>query len=118
MTAPVATERMEPIELDELERLLSEDAVEVIDVREKNERDEGYIPGSRNIPYRLVGSYADELSNGKPSSRSARAAPAPGSPRASSPLAASKRGRSSTAASPDWQARGNTVTSFRRCGSG
>ena len=65
LTAPAATERMEPIELDELERLLAEDAVEVIDVREQNERDDGYIPGSRNIPYRLVGSYADELSNGK-----------------------------------------------------
>ena len=26
---------------------------EVIDVREKDERDDGYIPGSRNIPYRL-----------------------------------------------------------------
>ena len=65
LTAPAATERMEPIELDELERLLAEDAVEVIDVREKNERDDGYIPGSRNIPYRLVGAYADELANGK-----------------------------------------------------
>ena len=26
----------------------------VIDVREKDERDEGYIPGSRNVPYRLM----------------------------------------------------------------
>ena len=37
----------------------------MIDVREQNERDEGYIPDSRNIPYRLVGEYADELANGK-----------------------------------------------------
>ena len=26
----------------------------MLDVREPHERDEGYIPGSRNIPYRLV----------------------------------------------------------------
>ena len=49
-----ATERLEPIALDELERLLADNAVEVVDVREKDERDEGYIPGSRNIPYRLL----------------------------------------------------------------
>ena len=30
------------------------------------ERDDGYIPGSRNIPYRLVGEYGEELKNGKP----------------------------------------------------
>ena len=50
LTAPAATEQMEPIGVDELERLLAEDAVEVIDVREKNERDEGYIPGQPQHP--------------------------------------------------------------------
>jgi hydroxyacylglutathione hydrolase len=30
------------------------DEVQVVDVREPSERDGGYIPGSRNIPYRLV----------------------------------------------------------------
>ena len=33
--------------IDELERLLDGRASQVIDVREKDERDEGYIPGSR-----------------------------------------------------------------------
>ena len=117
LTAPAATERMEPIELDELERLLAEDAVEVIDVREKNERDDGYIPGSRNIPYRLVGSYADELSNGKTVVTVCESGARAGV--AASVLAA--RGVDARplldGGVPDWQARGNAVTSFRRCGS-
>jgi hydroxyacylglutathione hydrolase len=28
--------------------------VQVVDVRETTERDSGYLPGSRNIPYRLI----------------------------------------------------------------
>ena len=47
------TEQIEPVGLDELDRLLEEGA-EVIDVRERDERDSGYIAGSRNIPYRLL----------------------------------------------------------------
>ena len=42
------------MEIDELERLLEEGAVQVLDVREKYERDEGYIPGSLHIPFRLL----------------------------------------------------------------
>lgn len=117
LTAPTATERMEPIELDELERLLAADAVEVIDVREKNERDEGYIPGSRNIPYRLVGSYADELANGRPVVTVCESGARAGV--AASVLAA--RGVEARplldGGVPDWEARGNAITSFRRCGS-
>ena len=37
-------------------RQLMAAGAEVIDVREKDERDTGYIPGSRNVPYRLMGS--------------------------------------------------------------
>jgi hydroxyacylglutathione hydrolase len=54
VTRVEATEQRRPIELDELERLLDEGSVQVIDVREKSERDEGYIPGSLHIPYRLL----------------------------------------------------------------
>src|SRR5262249_8748007 len=54
------TETLEPVEVDELDQLL-EDGAEVIDVRELHERDDGFIPGSRNIPYRLVREYGDEL---------------------------------------------------------
>jgi glyoxylase-like metal-dependent hydrolase (beta-lactamase superfamily II)/rhodanese-related sulfurtransferase len=49
-----ARERLEPVCLDELERLLGDGSAEVIDVREAEERDRGYIAGTRHIPYRLV----------------------------------------------------------------
>jgi hydroxyacylglutathione hydrolase len=111
-----ATDRLDPIELDELEELLAEDAIEVVDVREKDERDEGYIPGSRHIPYRLVRAYRDELQNGRPivtvCSTGARAG-----------VAASALAAEGVEVRPllnggidDWEARGNSLTAFRRCG--
>jgi hydroxyacylglutathione hydrolase len=54
VTQAAATEQLQPVELGELERLLGEGSVQVLDVREKSERDEGYIPGSLHIPYRLL----------------------------------------------------------------
>jgi hydroxyacylglutathione hydrolase len=42
------------VEVRELERLLDEGTVQVVDVREKTERDAGYIPGTLHIPYRLL----------------------------------------------------------------
>jgi hydroxyacylglutathione hydrolase len=42
------------VEIRELERLLDEGDVQVVDVREKSERDAGYIPGTLHIPYRLL----------------------------------------------------------------
>jgi hydroxyacylglutathione hydrolase len=109
-------ERLEPIGIEELEALLAADTVELLDVREKDERDEGYIPGSRHIPYRLVRAYRDELENGRLvvtiCSTGARAG-----------VAASALAAEGVRARPvldggmdDWQARGNTVTAFRRCG--
>ena len=50
-------ERTDAVTVDELEALIAAGA-EVIDVREKDERDTGYIPGSRNIPYRLLATAA------------------------------------------------------------
>ncbi|HYX89777.1 MAG TPA: MBL fold metallo-hydrolase [Gaiellaceae bacterium] len=111
-----ARERLEPITLDELERLLAYDAVEVIDVREKDERDSGYIPGSRHIPYRLVRAYRDELDNGRPvvtvCGSGTRAA-----------IAASVLAAEGVGARPlldagvaDWEKRGHALTAFRRCG--
>jgi hydroxyacylglutathione hydrolase len=47
------TEALGLVTIDELDALLAEGA-ELIDVREKDERDTGYIAGSRNIPYRLL----------------------------------------------------------------
>ncbi|HTS73200.1 MAG TPA: MBL fold metallo-hydrolase [Gaiellaceae bacterium] len=111
-------ERIEPVGIDELESLVEQDAVEVIDVREKDERDEGFIPGSRHIPYRLVRAYHEELDNGRPvvtiCSTGARAG-----------VAASVLVAEGVDARPvldggidDWQKRGHQLTSFRRCGSG
>jgi hydroxyacylglutathione hydrolase len=54
------TERVEPMGLDELEQLLEQGAVQVLDVREKAERDEGYIPGSLHIPFRLLRGFGTE----------------------------------------------------------
>jgi hydroxyacylglutathione hydrolase len=62
-----ATEHVQPVELDELERLLEEGSVQVLDVREKSERDEGYIPGTLHVPYRLLrDTGADGIDRTKP----------------------------------------------------
>ena len=58
-------ERTEAVELDELSRLL-EDGAELIDVREKHERDPGYIPGSRNVPDRLLTTCCPDLDSERP----------------------------------------------------
>jgi glyoxylase-like metal-dependent hydrolase (beta-lactamase superfamily II)/rhodanese-related sulfurtransferase len=111
-------ESLEPVGMDELEALLEQDAAEVLDVREKDERDEGYIPGTRHIPYRLVRAFRDELDNGRPvvtiCSSGARAG-----------VAASVLAAEGVRARPvlnggidDWQQRGHQLTAFRRCGSG
>ena len=53
LLAPRATERLQTIGVSQLDRL-SAGEVQLVDVRETTERDGGYIPGSRNIPYRLM----------------------------------------------------------------
>ena len=52
--APQAPETIDAVSVRDLKRLLHESQVQVVDVREASERDEGYIPGSTNIPYRLL----------------------------------------------------------------
>ncbi len=60
-------ERLAPVSLDELEQLLADDAVELLDVREADERDEGHIPGSRHLPYRTARAAAEAgLLDGRP----------------------------------------------------
>jgi hydroxyacylglutathione hydrolase len=111
------TETLQPVEIDELNRLLADDAVEVIDVRELHERDDGYIPGSRNIPYRLLREYGDELrEDGRPvvtiCESGARAAVA-----ASVLAAAGVDARPVLHGGiPAWQASGGPTVEFRRCG--
>jgi len=51
---PVAAEKLPTIAVEQLEELLDASDVQLVDVREMTERDGGYIPGSRNIPYRLL----------------------------------------------------------------
>jgi hydroxyacylglutathione hydrolase len=111
-------ERLEPITVAELEPLLAGEAVDVLDVREKDERDQGYIPGSRHIPYLLVRAYRDELERGRPvvtiCESGARAA-----------VAASVLAAEGVDVRPvldggieEWQRQGHPLTAFRRCGSG
>ena len=117
LVGPPSEEKMSAVDLDELDRLMEADEVEVLDVREPHERDEGYIPGSRNIPYRLVREWADDLQGGKPvvtiCSSGSRAV-----------VAASVLTTSGIEARPvlgagveDWAERGGDTVSFRRCGS-
>jgi glyoxylase-like metal-dependent hydrolase (beta-lactamase superfamily II)/rhodanese-related sulfurtransferase len=110
-------ESLEPVSLDELERLLADDAVELLDVREADERDEGHIPGSRHLPYRTARSAAEAgLLNGRPLVTICESGP-----RAA--VAASVLQAEGLNARPvleggiaDWHARGGEVTAFRRCG--
>jgi hydroxyacylglutathione hydrolase len=61
------SEKLEPVSLEELERLLAEDAVDLLDVRETEERDESHIPGSQHLPYRTARAAAEAgLLNGRP----------------------------------------------------
>ena len=58
-------ETTQPVAVDELEQLVEERQVEILDVREKDERDEGYIDGSRHMPYRLVREFTDDFNGGR-----------------------------------------------------
>ena len=111
------SEKLEPIEIEELDALLAEGTVEVLDVREKSERDEGYIDGTRHLPYRLVRACVDDLRGDRPvvtiCSSGSRAA-----------IAASVLAAAGIEAHPvlgggveDWADRGGRTVQFRRCGS-
>ncbi|MDX6397212.1 MAG: hypothetical protein QOJ43_620 [Gaiellaceae bacterium] len=109
-------ERIEPVGLDELDRLLEQGA-ELIDVRERDERDGGYIAGSRNIPYRLLPSCVEEVATDKPVVTICESGARAG-------IAASILAANGVAARPvleggiaEWAARGGQTVEFRRCGS-
>jgi glyoxylase-like metal-dependent hydrolase (beta-lactamase superfamily II)/rhodanese-related sulfurtransferase len=111
------SETLEPIGLDELEGLLENGDVEVLDVREKSERDEGYIDGTRHMPYRLVRAFADDL---KAEERPVVTICTTGS-RATT--AASVLTAAGVDARPvlgsgveDWAEHGGQTVHFRRCG--
>jgi hydroxyacylglutathione hydrolase len=109
-------ERIEPVDLDELDTLLAHGA-ELIDVRERDERDSGYIAGSRNIPYRLLAVCGAEVPTDRPVVTICESGARAG-------IAASILAAQGIAARPvldgglkAWAARGGTLVEFRRCGS-
>ena len=109
-------ETLEPVAIEDLDRLLHEGA-ELIDVREKDERDGGYIAGSRNIPYRLLALSEDDLPRDRPLVTICEAGP-----RAA--IAASILAAHGFDAHPvvdggvdAWVEAGKPTVSFRRCGS-
>jgi glyoxylase-like metal-dependent hydrolase (beta-lactamase superfamily II)/rhodanese-related sulfurtransferase len=109
-------ETLPVVEVDELEELLAEGA-ELVDVREKDERDSGYIPGSRNIPYRLLALGEADLPRDRPLVTICESGP-----RAT--IAASILAAHGYDARPvarggidGWAASGKPTVEFRRCGS-
>jgi hydroxyacylglutathione hydrolase len=56
---PGAAEILPSVSVDELEGALANDEVQLLDVREKDERDHGFIPGSTHLPYRSVRKAAE-----------------------------------------------------------
>ena len=89
----------------------------MFDVREKDDRDTGYIPGSRNVPYRLLATCCPDLPTDRPvvtiCESGSRAA-----------IAASILRSRGYDARPvvhggmvEWRARGGDTVEFRRCGS-
>jgi hydroxyacylglutathione hydrolase len=111
------SERVDPVTIEELERRLAAGEIEVLDVREPDERDEGSIPGSSHLPYRVARQAAENgLCGDRPivtiCESGARAA-----------IAASVLRAAGLDARPvldgglaAWKARGGEITSFRRCG--
>ena len=109
-------ETTDSVTIDELDDLIEAGAT-VVDVREKEERDEGYIPGSRHVPYRLMRAACPDLPAGRPVVTICGSGPRAG-------LGASNlrsRGREPRpvvyGGMNDRLARGATTVSFRRCGS-
>src|SRR5262245_30179953 len=114
---PGAVESLETVEMDQLATLLRSGEVDVIDVRELDERDSGFIPGSKHIPYRLLRAYGATVADGKPvvtiCESGSRAA-----------IAASVLAAAGVDARPvihggiaDWERDGGHTVKFRRCGS-
>ena len=105
----------ELVSVGQLDELLERGA-ELIDVREKDERDTGYIAGSRNIPYRLLALGAAELPRDRPIVTICETGP-----RAA--IAASILSARGFDAHPvvnggidSWAAAGKPTVEFRRCG--
>jgi hydroxyacylglutathione hydrolase len=109
------SESLELVSVEQLDALLQAGA-ELLDVREKDERDTGYIAGSRNIPYRLLALGEANLPRDKPIVTICETGP-----RAA--IAASILAAHGFDAHPvvnggidSWMAAGKPTVEFRRCG--
>ena len=90
--------------------------MQVIDVRELDEWDEGFIPGSRHIPYRLLRAAGAAAADGKRVVTICESGARAG-------VAASVLAAAGVDARPvlhggirEWQRRGGHTVEFRRCG--
>jgi rhodanese-related sulfurtransferase len=117
LASPKATETTDPVDVGELDGLRTRRDVQILDVRELDERDGAFIPGSRHIPYRLLRAAGAAAADGKKvvtiCESGARAA-----------IAASVLAAAGVDARPvlhggidEWQRRGGHTVEFRRCGS-
>jgi hydroxyacylglutathione hydrolase len=104
------------VSVEDLDAVLA-DGAELIDVREKDERDTGYIAGSRNIPYRLLALGEADLPRDKPIVTICESGPR-------AVIAASILAAHGFDAHPvvnggidSWIADGRPTVEFRRCGS-
>jgi rhodanese-related sulfurtransferase len=110
-------ERLEPVTIEELERRLAAGEIDLVDVREAGERDEGFIPGSSHLPYRNARQAAESgLCGARPIVTICESGP-----RAA--IAASVLQAAGLDARPvldggiaTWRARGGETATFRRCG--
>ncbi len=116
LAEPAASETMEPVDVDELDGLLASGDVQVIDVRELDEWDGGFIPGSRHIPYRLLRAAGTAVADGKRVVTICESGARAG-------IAASVLAAAGVDARPvlrgginEWQRRGGHTVEFRRCG--
>ena len=113
---PPTGDGFEPVAVGDLDALLAEGETQVLDVREKDEHDEGYIPGTRHMSYRLLRACATDVADGRPIVTVCESGP-----RAC--VAASILRAAGVDARPvlaggisDWRARGGHTVEFRRCG--
>jgi hydroxyacylglutathione hydrolase len=88
----------------------------VLDVRETDERDAGYIAGSRHIPYRLLPALSDGVGE-----RTVVTICTTGTRAAIAASVLAARGVDARpvidGGMPDWEQRGGRTIEFRRCGS-
>ncbi len=109
-------ERVDAVTIEELERVLASGEIEVLDVRETDERDAAFIPGTDHMPYRNVRQAAENglVGGGLVMTiceTGARAAVA-----ASVLKATGIDARPVVGGIAEWRARGGELASFRRCG--